>query len=82
MRSLFFFNIIVSALIVIATCLWTTPAWASIQIQLYDIDYKNCPSTLVQGAITSASSMTANCFLVTGKAKNTSDRKTGSQASP
>lgn len=74
MRSRFFPTIIISSLITIATWLWTSPAWASIPIQLDDINYKDCPSTLSAGAITSGSSMSASCFLITGKAKNTSGK--------
>lgn len=74
MRSRLFPSIIISSLIAIATWLWAIPAWASIPIQLYDIDYKDCPPNLATGAISSGSSMGANCFLVTGKAKNTSGK--------
>lgn len=67
-------TIIISSLITIAICFWTSPAWASIPIKLYDLDYKDCPPRLATGVITSGSSMGANCFLITGKAKNTSGK--------
>ena len=74
MRSRLLPNIIICSLITVATWLWTTPAWALIPIQLDDLDYKDCPSTLSEGAITSGSSMAANCFIITGKAKNNSGK--------
>jgi hypothetical protein len=44
-------------------------------IKLFDISYKDCPAELAQGSVTSGgSSEPANCFLVTGKAKNNSGK--------
>ena len=74
MRSRFLTTIIVSSLIAIATWLWSSPAWALIPIKLYDLEYKDCPPSLATGIITSGSSMGANCFIVTGKAQNTSGK--------
>ncbi|MGK7922795.1 MAG: FxLYD domain-containing protein [Trichodesmium sp.] len=74
MRSRFLPNIIISGLIIIAFWLWSSPAWALIQLQLYDIDYKDCPPSLSTGIISSGSSMGANCFIISGKAKNTSGK--------
>jgi hypothetical protein len=46
-------------------------AQALTQIKLFDITYKDCPPELAQGAITSGgTTMSANCFIVTGKAEN------------
>jgi hypothetical protein len=48
-------------------------AFSLTQIQLLDIDYKDCPPELATGNVTSGgSSLPANCFLITGKAKNNS----------
>ncbi|MCL2934316.1 MAG: FxLYD domain-containing protein [Trichodesmium sp. MAG_R03] len=74
MRSRFLPNIIISGLITIAIWLWSSPAWALIQLKLSNISYKDCPTELDKGAITSGSSMAANCFIITGKAKNTSSK--------
>ena len=74
MRSQFLPTIIISSFIAIATWLWTSPAWASIPIQLDNIDYKDCPPSLATGIITSGSSMGANCFIITGTAKNVSGK--------
>lgn len=54
---------------------WVTPpALALTQIRLFDLSYHECPRELAQGAVTSGSAMTAHCFLVTGKAENTSGK--------
>ncbi|MDJ0556600.1 MAG: FxLYD domain-containing protein [Microcoleaceae cyanobacterium MO_207.B10] len=74
MRSRFLPTIIICSLITIVTWLWSSPAWASIPVQLEDLDYKNCSGTLSKGVITSGSSMSANCFIITGKAKNVSGK--------
>ncbi|NEQ40861.1 MAG: hypothetical protein F6K40_33435 [Okeania sp. SIO3I5] len=74
MRSRFLSNIIICGLITITIWLWSSPAWALIQIKLYDLDYKNCPTELSKGAITSGSSMAANCYIISGKAQNTSNK--------
>lgn len=49
---------------------WSSPATALTQIKLFDISYQNCPTELAIGAVTSNGSSAANCFIVTGKAKN------------
>ncbi|GAB1545128.1 hypothetical protein NUACC21_78040 [Scytonema sp. NUACC21] len=47
------------------------PSVALTQVKLYDLSYHECPPELAQGAVTSGgSSMAANCFIVTGKALN------------
>jgi hypothetical protein len=66
---------------VLALILWTAGwaiapvAVALTQIRLFDIDYHDCPASIGQGVVTSdGSSLQANCFIVTGKAENTSGR--------
>lgn len=56
--------------------IWNTPyAYALTQIRLFDIDYHECPAELAQGAVTSGgTTMSANCFIVTGKAENKSGK--------
>lgn len=50
------------------------PALALTQIKLSDISYHECSEELSQGAVTSGTTMSANCFIVTGKAENTSGK--------
>jgi hypothetical protein len=60
------------------TCLFVVLSWFSspsaialTQIRLFDISYQKCPSDIAEGTVTSGGSpMAANCFLVTGKAEN------------
>ncbi|WP_071599855.1 hypothetical protein [Mastigocladopsis repens] len=52
---------------------WVFPpsARALTQIKLSDVSYHECPQELAQGAVTSGgTTMAANCFIVTGKAQN------------
>jgi len=49
---------------------FTPPAVALTQIRLFDISYNDCPPELAQGAVISSGSAAANCFIVTGKAEN------------
>ncbi|CAD5933973.1 hypothetical protein PCC9214_01477 [Planktothrix tepida] len=56
------------------TSFWTPPAWALIPIQLQDLSYKDCPPELAEGAVSSGSSQDAYCFIITGKANNTSGK--------
>lgn len=65
---------LVSCLIVILSWGITPPALALTHIKLTDISYKDCPPEMAEGAVTSGSVMAANCFLITGKANNTSGK--------
>lgn len=59
----------------ILSCLWTSPALALTQIKLSDLSYKDCPAELSDGVVTAGgSSMDANCYIVYGKAENTSGK--------
>lgn len=50
-------------------------AAAVTQISLSDVTYHECPAELSEGAITSGgTSMRAKCFIVTGKANNSSGK--------
>lgn len=54
---------------------WSAPAaHALTQIRLFDVGYRECPSDLAQGAVTSGTTMSANCFIVMGKAENKSGK--------
>lgn len=64
-----------------ACCLWicswviAPAALALTQIKLSDLSYHECSSEMAKGAITpGGTSMAAHCFIVTGKAKNTSGK--------
>lgn len=51
------------------------PALALTQIQLLDISYRDCPPELAEGSVTSGgNTLPANCFIITGKAKNNSGK--------
>ena len=59
--------------LVLAWALWAIApsAVALTQIELSDLRYEACPPELAQGAVTSGGySREANCFLVTGTARN------------
>jgi hypothetical protein len=59
-----------SCLLGVFSWVFTAPAMALTQIRLFDITYKDCPLEIAKGAVTSGTTMAANCFLVTGKAEN------------
>lgn len=65
---------VMSCLIGIIAWISTEPALALTQIQLSNLSYHDCPTELAKGAVTSGNTMTANCFIVTGKAQNTSGK--------
>jgi hypothetical protein len=62
--------IAISCLMVLISWVWTPVAVALTQIKLSDLSYQECPPELAQGAVTSSGSGAANCFIVTGKAEN------------
>jgi hypothetical protein len=67
--------IVVSSLFWLLSWMITPTALAVTQIQLLDISYTDCPPEFAQGNVTSGgSSEPANCFMVTGKAKNPSGK--------
>jgi hypothetical protein len=53
---------------------FTPSAVALTQIKLFDLSYKDCPPELAKGAVTSGTTMAANCFIVTGKAENSTNK--------
>ncbi|MFB2923483.1 MULTISPECIES: hypothetical protein [Aerosakkonema] len=65
---------LISCSIAILSWVLTPPAWALTQIQLTDLSYKECPSELAEGLVTAGNARAANCFLITGKANNTSGK--------
>ena len=74
MRFRAFKVLLISCLIGILSWVLTPPAWALTQIQLSDLSYKECPAELGQGSVASGTAKAANCFLIIGKANNTSGK--------
>lgn len=72
LRSLFV--IALTMLVGIISWVYTPSALALTQIKLSDVGYKECPPELALGAVTSGTTTAANCFIVTGKAENTSGK--------
>ncbi|MEM8779377.1 MAG: hypothetical protein AAGF26_11005 [Cyanobacteria bacterium P01_G01_bin.49] len=68
-------TIIVSSLFWLSSCLIGQPALALTNIQISDLSYQNCQPELAQGNVTSGgSSLPADCYMIVGKAKNTSGK--------
>jgi hypothetical protein len=65
--------IAISCLIGVLSWVLTPDAIALTQVRLFDISYHECSPEIAKGAVTSSSrtTMAANCFIVTGKAENT-----------
>jgi len=73
MRFQAFAVILVTCIMGIITWVFTPPALALTQIKLSDVTYHECPAEFSKGAVTSGgTTMSANCFIVTGKAENNS----------
>ncbi len=72
LRSLFV--VVLTLLLGIVSWAYTPSALALTQIKLSEVGYKECPPELAQGAVTSGTTAAANCFIVTGKAENTSGK--------
>jgi len=66
--------ILVTCFMGLITFLWSPPALALTQIKLTNVTYHECPQELSEGAVTSGTTMAANCFIVTGKAENASNK--------
>lgn len=67
--------VFISCIIAILSWIFTPPAEALTQIKLSKLSYQECPPELAKGQVTSGASMSANCFIVTGKAYNPSSKK-------
>jgi hypothetical protein len=69
------FTIVAIGVIWLGNWVIAPAALALVQIKLSDISYHVCPDEIGKGAITAGgTSMAANCFLVTGKAENSSGK--------
>ncbi len=67
--------LMVACLLWLAICIFPPAANALTQIKLFDLGYHECPLDLSAGAVTSGgAAMSANCFIVTGKAQNDSGK--------
>ncbi|MGF1514933.1 MAG: hypothetical protein ACFB5Z_14730 [Elainellaceae cyanobacterium] len=58
----------------IAGFFWMPSASALTQIELFDVDYTDCPPELSTGMVAAGSVAEADCYLVVGKARNTSGK--------
>jgi hypothetical protein len=61
-------------LIGIFSLAFTPPAWALTKIKISDLSYHECPAEMAKGTVTSGSSMEASCYLITGKAENSTNK--------
>ena len=66
--------IFLSCVIGVVSWVLTPPADALTQIKLSHLSYNECPPELAKGAVTSGSTMLANCFIVMGKAENSTNK--------
>ncbi|WP_392533015.1 biotin carboxylase [Nostoc sp. C117] len=66
--------VFISCLIAFFSWVFTPSALALTPIKLFDISYKDCPPELAKGAVISSGSAAANCFIVIGKAENTTNK--------
>jgi hypothetical protein len=68
-------TVTISSLLWVVSWVFPPPALALVQIQLSDVSYHECPSELAEGTVTSGGTTSAaNCFIVTGKAENSSGK--------
>lgn len=74
MRFRAFAVVLLTCLMGVITWVFTPSALALTQIKLSDLSYHECPAELAKGAVTSGTTMMANCFIVTGKAENNSGK--------
>lgn len=66
---------LICSFILVLSLLITPNALALTQIKLFDISYSECPEAIAKGAVTSGgTTMAANCFIVTGKAENPTNK--------
>jgi hypothetical protein len=67
-------GLLVVGLVLLLSGLWMPLAVALTPIELSDLSYEDCPPSLADGAVVSGSMQSANCFIVTGKARNDSGK--------
>jgi hypothetical protein len=66
--------VVFSLVVILSTLFWAPAAWAVTQLRLFDLGFELCPEEIGAGAVTSGTTMPASCYLITGKAENTSGR--------
>jgi hypothetical protein len=66
--------IVIAGFMGLLSWIGTPTALALTQIQLSDISYHDCPLELATGVVTSSGSNSATCFIVTGKANNSTNK--------
>ena len=62
--------IFIAGLMGLLSWIWTPTALALTQIKLSNISYHECPLELATGVVGSSGSNAASCFIVTGRAEN------------
>ncbi|MGB8702935.1 MAG: hypothetical protein WCD18_26265 [Thermosynechococcaceae cyanobacterium] len=62
------------AFLTLTSWLFSPPAFAVVNIRLFDLSYKDCPPELAEGIVASGSVDVASCFLITGQAENKSGK--------
>jgi hypothetical protein len=67
-------TLLVSVLICLITWSISPAAWAATQIKLSDLTYETCPESMGKNMVLGGGVMSANCFLVKGKAFNPSNK--------
>jgi hypothetical protein len=65
---------VISCAIAIGLLAISPDAIALTQVKLFDLSAGECPPELAEGMVDSGSVSAANCFLITGKAENTSGK--------
>lgn len=66
--------VVLSAAMWVLAGLNAPDALALTQIKLFDLSYHECPSEMGEGSVMSGTTRAANCFLVTGKAENATNK--------
>lgn len=66
--------LVLSLVFWISTWAIAPSSWAAIQVKLSDISYESCPSELAKDLVLGGGVMSANCYLVNGKATNPSGK--------
>ncbi|MGV2829434.1 hypothetical protein [Myxosarcina sp. GI1(2024)] len=74
MRSRFLTVLLISGLLWLASWVTSPSATALTSIELSDLSYEPCTGAMAEGNVSSGDMRPVNCFMVKGKAKNTSGK--------
>jgi len=66
--------VVLSAAFWVLAGLYPPDAMALTQIKLFDLSYHDCPAEIGDGSVMSGTTRAANCYLVTGKAENATNK--------